>query len=101
MKKLHDLPQGELLQCISSFNGFSIYRTNKFVNSYYDGRLRLDIMPANFIKKHAIVARSNIMLYDYGNVNGKYEDCEHRSFHALAISKTDAKIRISPEVLFY
>jgi hypothetical protein len=101
MKKLNDLHEGELLQCISSFNGFSIYRTEKFLNSYYDGRLRLDIIPANFIKKHAIVASSNIMLHDYGNVNGKYEDCEHRTFHALAITKMNAKIRISPEVLFY
>jgi hypothetical protein len=101
MKKLHDLPEGKLLQCISSFNGFSIYRTDKFLNSYYDGRLRLDIIPAKFIKKHAIAARSKIMLHDYGSVNGKYEDCEHRSFHALAITRMNAKIRISPEVLFY
>jgi len=100
-KKLEDLPEGELLKCISSFNGFSIYRTEKFLNSYYDGRLRLDIIPAKFIKKHAVAARSNIILQDYGHVKGKYEDCEHRSFHALAITQVDAKIRISPEVLFY
>jgi len=57
-------------------------------------------MPATCIKKHALVARSNIMLYDYGHVKGKYEDCEHRSFHAIAITNSDAKIRISPEILF-
>jgi len=101
MKKLQELPQGELLKCISSFNGFSIYRSEKFINSYYDGRLRFDIMPATCIKKHALVARSNIILYDYGHVKGKYEDCEHRSFHAMAITNSDAKIRISPEILFY
>jgi hypothetical protein len=100
MKKLQELPEGELLKCISSFNGFSIYRTEKFMNSYYDGRLRFDIMPAKNIKTHAAEARSNIMLYDYGHVKGRFEDCEHRSFHALAITNTDAKIRISPEVLF-
>jgi hypothetical protein len=61
----------------------------------------LDIIPAKFIKKHAVAARSNIILQDYGHVKGKYEDCEHRSFHALAITQVDAKIRISPEVLFY
>jgi hypothetical protein len=101
MKKLRELPPGELLKCISSFNGFSMYRTDKFINSYYDGRLRLDIIPPTFIKKHAMVAKSNILLYDYGNVNGKVEDCEHRTFHALAITNMKAKIRISPEVLFY
>jgi hypothetical protein len=100
MKKLQELPQGELLKCISSFNGFSIYKTEKFMNSHYDGRLKFDIMPSKYIKTHAAVARSNIMLCDYGHIKGKYEDCEHRSFHASAITKSDAKIRISPEVLF-
>jgi len=100
MKKLKELPEGELLKCISSFNGFTIYRTEKFMNSYYDGRLRFDIMPAKCIKMHAAVARSKIMLYDYGHVKGRFEDCEHRSFHAIAITKSDAKIRISPEILF-
>jgi hypothetical protein len=99
--KLNKLKDGQLLRCISSFNGFSIYRTNKFVNSCYDGRLRFDIMPSKLIKEHAKVARSNIKLHDFGHVNGKYEDCEHRSFHASAITKMNAKIRISPEVLFY
>jgi len=100
-KRLESLPNGELLKCISSFNGFSIYRTTKFIHSYYDGRLRLDIMPLKCIKAHANTARSNIMLHDYGNVNGKFEDCEHRSFHAMSITRMNAKIRISPEVLFY
>lgn len=100
MKKLQELAPGDLLTCISSFNGFAVYRTEKFLNSYYDGKLRFDIMPAKFIKKHAETAKSNILLYDYGHVKGKYEDCEHRSFHAMAISQCDAKIRISPEVLF-
>jgi len=99
-KKLEELPHGELLKCISSFNGFSIYRTEKFINSFYDGRLRFDVIPIKYIKKHAIVARSKIMLRDYGHVKGRYEDCEHRIFHILAINQTNAQIRISPEVLF-
>ena len=100
-KQLQELPKGGLLKCISSFNGFSIYRTEKFVNSFYDGRLRFDIIPAKCIAKHAIVAKSNIVLRDYGHVKGRYEDCEHRSFHAIAITKMNAKIRISPEILFH
>jgi len=28
------------------------------------------------------------------------DDCEHRSFHIQAINKNQARIRISPEVLF-
>ena len=31
---LNKLPAGGLLPCISSFNGFSIYRTNKFLNTF-------------------------------------------------------------------
>lgn len=100
MKKLQNLPKDQLLSCISSFNGFSIYRTEKFINCKYDGKLRFDIIPPKFLQKHAEVARSNILLYDYGNVNGKYEDCEHRSFHASAITNSNAKIKISPEILF-
>ena len=100
IKKLSELPEGQLLRCISSFNGFSIYRTEKFLHSYYDGKLRFDIIPAKYIKKHAETAKSNILLYDYGHIKGKYEDCEHRSFHAMAINQKDAKIRISPEILF-
>jgi glycosyltransferase involved in cell wall biosynthesis len=33
--KLKTLKSGELLRCISSFNGFSIYRTKKFLNTNY------------------------------------------------------------------
>jgi hypothetical protein len=43
---------------------------------------------------------SPIIFKDYGNVNGYYEDCEHRSFHLQGINKNNAKIRISPEVVF-
>jgi hypothetical protein len=100
MKKLNELPKGELLNCISSFNGFAIYRTEKFINSYYDGRIRFDIMPTKFIKANSVAAKSNIMFKDYGNVNGYFEDCEHRSFHSIAITRSGAKICISPEVLF-
>lgn len=100
MRKLQELPKGGLLKCISSFNGFSIYKTEKFIDSYYDGRIRFDIIPSRYIKKHALVARSKVIFHDYGHLKGKYEDCEHRSFHAIAISKTNAKIKISPEILF-
>ena len=34
MGLLNKLKPGELLPCISSFNGFSIYRTDKFLDTY-------------------------------------------------------------------
>jgi len=104
MNKLNNLKikedNVELLSCISSFNGFAIYKTSKFLHSYYDGRVRYDLLPKKLLLAHSNVAKSLLMFKDYGNVNGLYEDCEHRAFHNIAIQKTNAKIKISPEILF-
>jgi hypothetical protein len=94
------MPKHKLLKCLSSFNGFSIYRTPKFLDTYYDGRVRTDIMPKEFIKIHSDIAKSKIIYENYDYANGKFEDCEHRSFHAQAVLKSGARIRISPLVLF-
>lgn len=102
MNKLGKLKPGELLPCISSFNGFSIYRTPKFLNTYYDGRVRRDLFPPEFIKAHAQAQKSRGLVYrDYGHIKGQYEDCEHRSFHQMARKNSNAKIRICKEILFY
>ena len=99
--KLKNLKNGELLSCISSFNGFSIYRTSKFLNTCYDGRVRLDLLPKKYLISHMIAANSRIVFKDFGHIKGKYEDCEHRTFHMKAINNDDAKIMITNEVLFY
>lgn len=100
MNKLEKLKPGELLPCISSFNGFSIYRTSKFMNTYYDGRVRLDLMPKHLLEAHKIAQQSKIVFKDYGHIKGHVEDCEHRAFHILATKNDGAKIMISPEILF-
>lgn len=101
MIKLKMLKPGQLLQCISSFNGFSIYRTNKFLQTYYDGRVRSDLFPKDFIKSHSFAQKSKGLVYkDYGHVKGKYEDCEHRAFHQMARKNSGARIMISPAILF-
>ena len=99
---LNKLPVGKLLPCISSFNGFSIYKTSRFLNCYYDGKVRLDLFPKKYLTTHMVATNSPIIFKSYcnGHVQGKYEDCEHRVFHLLAHLKNNAKIRISPEVLF-
>jgi hypothetical protein len=100
-KLLNSLKPGQLLPCISSFNGFSIYRTCKFLETYYDGRVRADLFPKEYIEAHKKAQKSRTMIYrDYGHIKGKYEDCEHRSFHQMARNRSGAKIMISPEVLF-
>ena len=99
---MRNIPPGKLIKCSSAFNGFAIYRTNKFLNCRYDGRIRLDLIPPGVLKKNIAVARSRIIFRDnvLSGVNGKYEDCEHRAFHLQAIQKNNARIRISPEILF-
>jgi hypothetical protein len=98
--KLNKLKDGQLLRCISSFNGFSIYRTNKFLNTNYDGKIRLDLIPKHYIMAHSKVAMSPMIFHDYGHVKGAYEDCEHRPFHVQAINNDNAKIMITKDVLF-
>ena len=101
MSLLSKVPKDCLLPCISSFNGFSIYRTNMFLNTFYDGRIRADLLPSHLLKAHSKATNSPIMYEDYGNVNGFYEDCEHRAFHVQAITNSGAKIMISPEIIFF
>ena len=99
-KKLNSLKPNELLPCISSFNGFSIYRTNKFLKTYYDGNIRLDLIPTHYINAHAKASKSGLIFPDYGHVKADKEDCEHRAFHVQAINNDNAKIRITNDVLF-
>jgi len=90
---LNNTPSGQLLQCASAFNGFSIYKTNKFINCYYDGNFKLKLFPPKKIKKNIDVVKSPLKL-------GLEEDCEHKAFHIEAINKNNARIRISSDILF-
>lgn len=90
-------PKNKLIKCLSAFNGFSIYRTSQFKDCYYDGRFRLDYWPKKIIQEN-IVSSGNIC---YRTISSKFEDCEHRFFHVSAITKNNARIRISPLCLFY
>ena len=99
--KLKTLKNNELLQCISAFNGFAIYRTEKFLNCQYDGRINLNLIPKKYMLANMNVTKSYIVYKDSGNIKGKYEDCEHRSFHVQAIKNNNAKIMIAPETIFY
>jgi len=99
-KLLDNVPKNGLLKCISSFNGFSIYRTSKFLNTYYDGRIRIDLIPKSNLTAHKNATKSKLVFKKYVTVDGRYEDCEHRAFHIQARRNSGAKIMISPEVLF-
>lgn len=94
-KIIKETPANELIPCLSAFNGFSIYRTQKFINCFYDCKPRFDLIPSHLLKINEKIAGPIW-------VKGKAAliDCEHRSFHLLAINKNNAKIRISPLILF-
>jgi hypothetical protein len=100
MGLLNKLKPGELLRCISSFNGFSIYRTDKFLDTYYDGRVRIDLIPEKNMQAHMAVTGSKLKYDKFETLDGRYEDCEHRAFHILATKNSSAKIMISPEIVF-
>ena len=90
---INNANKDDLIQCASAFNGFAIYKTDKFVNCHYYGGLNLSLLPQHLIKQ-------NIALFK-GNFNyNKIEDCEHRNFHLMAINKNQARIRISPYIIF-
>ena len=86
-------PKHKLIKCLSAFNGFAIYRTQKFLNCNYDGNFRLDYIPKQLILEN-ITASGPI------NLKQNKQDCEHRYFHFQAVYKNNAKIRISPLCLF-
>ena len=99
--KLKKLKKDELLPCISAFNGFAIYRTEKFLNCLYDGKINLNLIPIQYMLANLKATNSSIVYKNSGNIKGKYEDCEHKSFHVEAINKNNAKIMIAPEIIFY
>ena len=93
---LNKTPPKTLVPCLSAFNGFSIYRTPKFINCVYDGRMRADLFPISYVNANIAVAGTFIVK----SANDFNEDCEHRAFHMQAINKFGARLRIAPEVLF-
>jgi hypothetical protein len=91
---IKDTPPKTLIPCLSAFNGFAIYRTNKFINYFYDPKPRLDLIPKHLIEKNKQLCGPIFLKGKAGLV-----DCEHRSFHLMAINN-GARIRIAPEVIF-
>lgn len=90
-----DNPENSLISVYSAFNGFAIYKMELFIKCTYDGTFRLDYIPFDLLKDNIQVA-GKIMTKGFTE-NG---DCEHRSFHFQAVLKYQAKIRISPQILF-
>jgi len=101
--KLSKLTKDELLECMSAFNGFAIYKKDKFINCYYDWQIRnnYDMISSEIISKNEEALETKLTLdVSYHEAVNPITDCEHRYFHLNAIEKNNARIRISPLCLF-
>ncbi len=87
-------PNTGLLPCISAFNGFAIYRKNKFINVKYEWNVHktLVIYPRKNIDKMSRAV--------FEQPISRHDDCEHRYFHIRASQLNKARICISPLCLF-
>jgi hypothetical protein len=99
--KLKSINENELLECYSAFNGFAIYRKDKFINCVYNnnifnslGKIPINLIQNNIDKLNDISSKNNSMYISL------LEDCEHRSFHLDAMFNYGARNRISPLYLF-
>ena len=85
-----------LVDCKSAFNGFGIYKLEKFINCIYKAKIEDTLQ---FIKNVDIKKNEEKLEMKFNKFCTKV-DCEHRYFHFDAINKNAAKIKISPEILF-
>jgi hypothetical protein len=102
-EKLACLRKDELLECTSAFNGFAIYKKDKFADCFYDWNIMnsYDMVPSELVDQNEKALGTSITLdTSYHEIVHPMTDCEHRYFHMSAIEKNDAKIRISPLCLF-
>lgn len=84
----------KLIKVLSAFNGFGIYKMEKYINCEYDGKPRLDMIPKPILDEYL----SKVIYVNPGIY--RYQDCEHRNFHYMGLLKNKANVYISPEILF-
>lgn len=100
--KLRGLNENELFECFSAFNGFAIYKIDKFIDCKYNWEMAIHLMDKNMIEEQKQIFYDHSILEHTYLLNNPIDigDCEHRSFHLEAIHKHNARIRISPLFLF-
>lgn len=97
--KLSKIPADQFAECRSAFNGFAVYKTSVFLDCHYDWRMPKQYMTLEELKENQqLVGMSSRSPLD---AQTDEPDCEHRAFHMMAIAKHGARIRITPECLFY
>ena len=101
--KLNNLDEDKLFECISAFNGFAIYRTNKLKNIKYDGTYEsYDTLFSNEDKQNTLnkfkieLKLSNL---EFIEINKDYDCCEHLYYNIIASRQNNARVRISKKML--
>jgi hypothetical protein len=102
IKKLNNIDQNELLNVYSAFNGFAIYKINKFINCKYKYLIEDNFKYISRNKYDEIINMLNNSgkLKSIIHYNNRPSDCEHRHFHLEAFYKNNARICISPKFIF-
>ena len=103
IEKLSRLKSTELLECVSAFNGFAIYKKDKFAGCQYEWQVHsnFDLVSKEDVDRNEKALGSKFTIDNsYHKIVNPLTDCEHRYFHRSAIEKNDARIRISPLFLF-
>jgi len=92
---LRNCHKNNYVSCLSSFNGFAIYKLPLFIEGKYLDKTEenLNMIPKNLIKVN--LALMNFRVKNYLKV-----DCEHKFFHYHAVLKKNARLMISPQILF-
>ena len=95
--RLNKLKDNELFECYSAFNGFAIYRTEKFKGIHYEGTINKYDMIVNNQNKISTLQYLKKKLNDR-NINILNEmkgSCEHLYYHLSAMRDNNVRIRIT------
>ena len=92
---MNNISSHELIEVYSAFNGFALYKLDKFIHCNYSHVSRLDNMNVKEVQDNINLLINN---YDY-NYNAKL-NCEHVNFHLDSILKYKSKVCISSQYLF-
>jgi hypothetical protein len=77
----------DFIPVYSSYDGFAIYKSDKFLNCSYSSNIDIRLFPKKLLPPKIMNKFTN--------------DCEHRKFHLEAIKKNKARIVVSPLSIFH
>ena len=104
---INDLKKNIFLEVDSAFNGFAIYKTNKFLHEeiYYDFKFKknIDLYNQTELIKNTNYINNNNFNETISINNLKYnmiDDCEHKYFHKMAKLINNCKIIIYNKSIF-